>query len=463
MLQQDIFKTVSRICEEMKLDLILADPVSSPRPVFWVLGPKERQHDLIRLCENEGLKTLLTARSKRRQAEDSLDENLLPRAFIKPLRKEGYVVHGRPSGIVLDFCHFEDERGVWVPESISFDSMLPIDAISSLPKANFLGCKLRILPNAEKIFKTHPESEPIDVVYTWVNGQDIKWITKKNHTISGEFGPEVDGPARYVSGKELEYSIKSILRYFTNLGKIYIVTDDQIPDQIGDLLNNVQIIDHKDIFPKNSALPNFNSHAIGGALHNIDGLSERYLYFNDDVILGAPACSSLFFSELGQPKHFPSNRSVLCPRFTGVEDRIVDIARRNVQTALSNELGYFAWKVFRHAPVATQRSLMAEVEKRFPSAWSQTMANSIRDANDFPLAGFLYQHYAIALGRSQPGSLNYRYFLLNSADFQKKFFACDWRIAEGRPSVFCISSSEHDKIYHVNLALLEDTLDKVFP
>jgi len=42
----------------------------------------------------------------------------------------------------------------------------------------------------------------------------------------------------------------------------------------------------QEIFPRKDDLPTFNSAAIECHLHRIPGLSENFLYFNDDFLLG---------------------------------------------------------------------------------------------------------------------------------------------------------------------------------
>lgn len=60
----------------------------------------------------------------------------------------------------------------------------------------------------------------------------------------------------------------------------------------------VSVIDHRDLIPS-GALPVFDSGHIETYLHHIPGLSERYIYLNDDVFFGAPFDPSWWFSSAG--------------------------------------------------------------------------------------------------------------------------------------------------------------------
>ena len=49
---------------------------------------------------------------------------------------------------------------------------------------------------------------------------------------------------------------------------------------------NVRLVDHREIFRGHKELlPTFNSLAIESMVWRIKGLAERFLYFNDDVML----------------------------------------------------------------------------------------------------------------------------------------------------------------------------------
>lgn len=44
-------------------------------------------------------------------------------------------------------------------------------------------------------------------------------------------------------------------------------------------------VNHDTLFPNLSHLPSFNSNAIELQLHNIEGLSEYFIYLNDDFYI----------------------------------------------------------------------------------------------------------------------------------------------------------------------------------
>lgn len=70
--------------------------------------------------------------------------------------------------------------------------------------------------------------------------------------------------------------------------KVYIVTNGQIPFWLNLDSPKIQLIQHSDIADDESILPTFSSAAIETFIHRIPGLSNNFLYLNDDIFLSAP-------------------------------------------------------------------------------------------------------------------------------------------------------------------------------
>ncbi len=160
-------------------------------------------------------------------------------------------------------------------------------------------------------FSLFSEEKPvIDVIYTWVDGSDSEWQKSRAewfHTMNPEAPPTQDAQAarRFRDREELRYSLRALQAYAPFVRHIYIVTCEQKPKWLKDH-PKISIVSHKDIFRKSSDLPTFNSMAIEANLHHIPGLSEYYLYFNDDVFLMRPMKESDFFTEEGKVRIFLS-------------------------------------------------------------------------------------------------------------------------------------------------------------
>lgn len=152
----------------------------------------------------------------------------------------------------------------------------------------------------------------IDVVYTWVNGTDPVWLRSKEYhesnatlhlsrrtknstnatSIHSNSSTTIDdddtsSSNRYRDSNELLYSLRSLWKHASWVRHIYIVTDNQIPKWLDMSNPRVSIVPHEKVFKDLGNLPVFSSPAIEANIHRIEGLSDYFLYFNDDVFLGS--------------------------------------------------------------------------------------------------------------------------------------------------------------------------------
>lgn len=125
----------------------------------------------------------------------------------------------------------------------------------------------------------------IDLVYLWVDGNDPEWI-KKKISITGSLNDatEANCKGRYLDNNELKYSLRSVELYAPWIRKIFIVTDDQQPEWLNTNHPKINIINHSEILVK-EAIPCFNAIVIEHFIHKIAGLSEYFLFANDDMFI----------------------------------------------------------------------------------------------------------------------------------------------------------------------------------
>ena len=163
----------------------------------------------------------------------------------------------------------------------------------------------------------HWQYPAVDAVYTWVNGSDPAWqeAKKKRHLhfmakLTGksltdvemdmrrEKGGGSNGDNRYREHDELVFSLRSLMKNAPWIRHIHLVVyDGQRPSWLKEDLRDskIKIVSHSEIFTNPDHLPVFSSRAIESQLNNIPGLSDYFLYFNDDFFLGQPVEPSDFF------------------------------------------------------------------------------------------------------------------------------------------------------------------------
>ena len=141
----------------------------------------------------------------------------------------------------------------------------------------------------------------IDLVYLWVDGSDPVWLARKNKFLGIELLiDETNCKGRHTDNDELKYSLRSVEKHLPWIRKIFIVTDNQIPDWLNVSHPKIKIIDHRDILPP-EALPCYNSVVLEYFLYRIPDLSEHFLYANDDTFVNADLPPDFFFTDKGLP------------------------------------------------------------------------------------------------------------------------------------------------------------------
>ncbi|WP_017541637.1 stealth family protein [Nocardiopsis halophila] len=258
---------------------------------------------------------------------------------------------------------------------------------------------------------------PIDAVYTWVDGDDPDLAAKRAHHRgeASEVTAHGAGASRYTSRDELKYSLRSLHAYAPFIRHVYIVTDGQTPDWLDTSAGGVTVVDHRDIFTDPDALPVFNSHAIETQLHHITGLSERYLYLNDDFFLGRPAAAEDFFYANGIAK-VPFSPFQFGFGEPHPDEPAPNSAGKNVRALMEAEHGRFITHKFKHAPQPQIRQVMNELEKTFAASVQATAASRFRSTGDIAMTATLHHHHALLTGRAVPGRYRLRYVDLSAPD-----------------------------------------------
>lgn len=145
----------------------------------------------------------------------------------------------------------------------------------------------------------------LDFVLTWVDGDDPAWIREKaaysgQKADGGEDAPSVDARnVRYRDHGLLRYWFRGAEKFAPWVRKIHFVTWGHLPAWLDTEHPKLHIVRHEDYIPR-EFLPTFNSNAIEMSLHKIEGLTEQFVYFNDDMFLLGPVRQTDFFRD-GQP------------------------------------------------------------------------------------------------------------------------------------------------------------------
>ena len=261
------------------------------------------------------------------------------------------------------------------------------------------------------------KNNPIDVVITWVDGEDPKHRAKRTQFLTGKKEnkfKDVAGETRYNQVGEIYYCIASIIRFAPWVNKIYIVTDEQDP-KVDTFINKhfpnctipIEIIDHKVIFKGyEEYLPTFNSLTITSMLWRIPNLSEHFILFNDDVVL---------LRETKEEDYFANGKIVLygenwIPTFMAE----TSIALQTLVRKLSGRKALLSFKKFmlnaayalnqskfirlRHTPHAFRKSIFQKFYDEHPQLLVNNIKHRFRNKEQYSSAEL---HHLLAVKQGE--------------------------------------------------------------
>ncbi|MFI9604336.1 stealth family protein [Streptomyces sp. NPDC052043] len=322
----------------------------------------------------------------------------------------------------------------------------------------------REYPTYSDLFRARVDTVdfPVDVVYTWVDGDDPELRARRDSYRTGAQRTRTReaGASRYASHDELKYSLRSLEMYAPFVRKIYVVTDGQCPAWLNPHAPGIQVVDHKEIFADPDALPVFNSHAIGTQLHHIPGITDRYLYLNDDVFLGRPVTAGHFFHGNGIAK-LPFSPFQLGLGEPHPDEPAPNSAGKNVRRLLLETHGRFTTNKFMHTPHPQIRAVMEEVEERFAEEVARTSRSRFRAVTDIAMGASLHHHYAYLTGRGVPDTYKLRYVDVAGPDAAEKL---EELARTRRFDFFCLNDVNTPEDRHEEVArTLHAFLESYFP
>lgn len=246
-------------------------------------------------------------------------------------------------------------------------------------------------------------SEPIDFVITWVDGSDPAWRAEKKRYCSEPVSD--DREVRYRDWDLLRYWFRGVEEFAPWVRTVHFVTWGHLPQWLNVDHPKLHIVNHKDYIPQ-EYLPTFNCNPLELYLHNIDGLAEKFVYFNDDMFCLQPlteedffrngkACDMLAFQpivankdDLTMPHMMLNNSLILAQHF----DKRENVKKQpGAYFKLGYPLLYFAYNLLElafpqytgfytvHGPFALCKQTYREVWEKEAQTLSNTMASKFRN------------------------------------------------------------------------------------
>lgn len=314
-------------------------------------------------------------------------------------------------------------------------------------------------------------TDKIDAVITWVDGNDPMHQAKRAQYLTHkreDARKDVAGETRFNQVGEIYYCIASILRFAPWINKIYIVTDNQDP-KVDDFINKhfpdnkipIEIVDHKVIFKGyEKYLPTFNSISIETLLWRIPGLNEKFIYFNDDVMLHRQVSPNDFYL---------NNKIVLYGRrWISVYETRITLVLQTLMRRLAGKNALLSYKKFMnnaarvanaqrfvrldHTPHAFFKSIFCDFYAINPQYLKKNVSYRFRNKEQYSLTE-LHHLLAIKQGRAD-GKLHkkrgvtlspYEYDLDNLKIVLKKIKG------DSRCLYFCVNSLDQSSPEHIDV------------
>ena len=299
----------------------------------------------------------------------------------------------------------------------------------------------------------------IDFVVTWIDENDPEWQACRRSLETGAM--QDDRPERYRDWDLLRFWFRGVEHFAPWVRTIRFVTFGHLPAWLNTNHPKLKIVRHEEILPS-GALPTFNSNAIEVNLHRIPGLSERFIYFNDDMFLLDETGPEDFF-EGGRPKDMLAAQPVIANPANPVMSRILlndslVISRHfEKRAAMKNNIKgwwmpgyppmYFIYNLLEtafpqytgfytvHGPSPMLRSTFEELWELEPEVLNDTTYSRFRSSDD--VTQYLFREWEKQKGNFVPANLHRDFVYVDASETEK---ACGY-IRKQKRKMICINDA----------------------
>lgn len=320
----------------------------------------------------------------------------------------------------------------------------------------------------------------IDIVIPWVDPSDPVWQNEKKKYQKNVTIEEDIREIRFRDWDNLKYVFRSIDKFAPWVNRVHFVTFGHIPKWMNTDCPKIHIVRHEDFIPK-EYLPLFSSHVIELNMNKIPGLSEKFIYFNDDIFLIRPVKPTDFFID-GLPcdsnipnlivpvltnfspivfntvayinKHFNKRQSLKTHplKWFNLKYGLVGLIRGFLFAPWSNYTGFFN----HHLAVSYLKSTLEEVWQAEPEILHKTCTHRFRNNND--VNQYIFRFWQLASCKFHPNNLHGKYFKISNDNRKLIRFI---RKRKGR--MVCINDDEFTGDFEKIKREINAELEKLLP
>lgn len=319
------------------------------------------------------------------------------------------------------------------------------------------------------------KKEPvIDFVIPWVDGADIEW-RKQKQIYCGKNEGDSD-ISRYRDWDVLRYWFRGVEKYAPWVNNIYFITCGQCPEWLNIKHEKLHFVTHEDYIPK-EFLPTFSSHTIELNLHRIKGLSEQFVYFNDDVFLisdveptdffknGLP-CAQAIMNAIANTdinNYMPHilmnimgiinmnfNRSAVTDNWRKWYNPIY--GKNVLKNILLSPWNYYTGFYNEHLCTSFLKKTFIEVWKKEPELLDKTCRRKVRTKED--VNQYLISYWQLLSGQFSPAKVKGKYLTIGQDSAEKIFNT----IAQQKCKIVCVN----DDPFEMNFNFERENLIKAY-
>ncbi|WP_223691518.1 stealth family protein [Leifsonia poae] len=301
----------------------------------------------------------------------------------------------------------------------------------------------------------------IDIVFSWVDGSDVEFQRARAKRMrSYVVGEGDDSEARFRQIDELKYALRSVYLFAPWVRKIFIVTDSPRPAWLAEH-PSVQVVRSDEFFTDPEALPTHNSQAVESQLQHIDGLSEHFLYSNDDMFFGRPVQPGMFFSPGGVTKFIEAQTRIGLGESNPDRSGFENSARVN-RRLLWERFDRVITRHLEHAAAPLRKSVLLELEREFPDDFARTQRSQFRSSTDISVTNSLYHYYALMTGRAvQQFNADVRYV---DTTARSALASLPGMLKDREHDLFCLNDGSFPEVSAEERAsIVVDFLERYFP
>lgn len=321
----------------------------------------------------------------------------------------------------------------------------------------------------------------IDFIVTWVDMNDPEW-QKEFSQYSQKRNIEKNGvtDARFRDYGFLKFWFRGVEKFTPWVRKIHFLTAGQTPEWLNITHPKINLVDHKDIIPL-QFLPTYNSVVIERYMHNIPGLAEHFVYFNDDFYITRPVAPERFFKN-GLPCDIAAFKFNLSwsQWYKTLENniRLINrhfdkkrVMRRDYDKWFDPSYGSRArWNhLLKHynkfITLRTPHNAQPYLKDTFDEVWTafekeltDTSVNRFRDASDYTPE--LFRTWQICQGNFEPYNTYADTKMFPLLIKSKQAFSA---IIEQKYSLICLNDNIHIRNYNQVMENIKNAFESILP